>query len=120
MSTKPILSILVLGAALVSTPALAGIAVINGTVDRVMIDNTGNFGGCMAKLSVDPQSALPACGPTWVSFSCTGDFADQVSAYRSLDQAQLALATNKRVMVVIDDGRRQNGYCFVTRIDIVR
>jgi hypothetical protein len=35
-------------------------------------------------------------------------------------QAQLALATNKSVMIVVDDSRRHNGYCFASRIDVIR
>jgi len=37
-----------------------------------------------------------------------------------VDQAQLALATGKSELVVIDDTRRHNGYCFANRIDVVR
>lgn len=120
MPQKPILAILLASATLASSAALGGTAVLSAKVNRVMVYNDGAFGGCMAKLSSDPQNALPACGSGWVTFSCSGDFTDQISAYRSLDQAQLALATDKNVMLVIDDSRRHNGYCFVTRIDVVR
>jgi hypothetical protein len=37
-----------------------------------------------------------------------------------LDQAQLALAANKKVVVWITDVSRHNGYCFATRIDVVK
>ncbi|WP_200238525.1 hypothetical protein [Lamprobacter modestohalophilus] len=120
MSNKLVLSSLILSTALIASTTLAGTAVINGKVTRTLIHNDGGFGGCMAQLSVDPQAALPACGGRWVTFSCTGDFTDQVSAYRSMDQAQLALATDKNVMVIIDDTRRHNGFCFATRIDVMR
>jgi hypothetical protein len=128
MSAKPILATLIpsllpsvlLSTALASSAALGATAVLNGKVNRVMINNDGGFGGCMAQLTADPKAALPACGGGWVTFSCTGDFTDPVSAYRSVDQAQLALATNKDVLLVIDDSRRHNGYCFGVRIDVVR
>jgi len=120
MFAKPILSTLILSTILASTVAQGATASLNGKIDRVMIHNDGGFGGCMAQLSVNPKAALPACGGGWVTFSCTGDFTDPVSAYRSFDQAQLALATHKNVLVVIDDSRRHNGYCFATRIDVVR
>jgi len=116
MSTLIIIS----SSLLASTSALAGTAIVTGQVDRILINTYGWFGGCMARLSVDPQDALPACGSGWVTFSCTGDFTDQVTAYRALDQAQLALATDKQVVVVVDDSRRHNGYCFSLRIDILR
>ncbi len=120
MSIKFLLSTLILSAALASTASFGGTATLYAKVNRVMMHNDGTFGGCMAQLSENPQSALGACAPSWVSFSCTGDFTDQVSAYRSFDQAQLALAANKYIMVVVDDGRRHNGYCFASRIDVLR
>jgi len=124
MPTKPILATLIptliLSTTLASTAASGATAVLNGKVDRVMIQNDGGFGGCMAQLSVNPKAVLPACGSGWVTFSCTGDFTGPVSAYRSVDQAQLALAANKHVLVIIDDSRRHNGYCFASRIDVVR
>ncbi len=110
----------ILLAILASTPAFAATAFIpNAQVNRVMVHGDG-FGGCMANLSVNPQSLLPGCGPGWVTFSCTGNFTDAVRAYRMLDQAQLALAANKNVSVVVDDSRKHNGYCFATRIDVIR
>jgi hypothetical protein len=118
--TSSIVSALLLTTALVATTAFGATATLQGKVNRVMIHTDGGFGGCMAQLSVNPNAALPACGAGWVTFSCTGDFADQVSAYRAVDEAQLALATNKNVLLVIDDSRRHNGYCFATRIDVIR
>jgi len=120
MSAKSILATLMLSSALASTAAFGATAALTGKVDRVMIQNDGGFGGCMAQLTVNPKAALPACGGGWITFSCTGDFTDPVSAYRSVDQAQLALATNKNVLVIIDDSRRHNGYCFASRIDVAR
>jgi hypothetical protein len=120
MPSKLILSTLILGAAFASTGTIAGTATLYAKVNRTMLHSDGTFGGCMAQLSANPQAALSACAPFWVSFSCTGDFTDQVAAYRSFDQAQLALAANKDVMVVVDDSRRHNGYCFSSRIDVLR
>lgn len=107
-------------AALVATSAFGATASLTAHVNRVMLHTDGAFGGCMAQLSINPKNALNACGAGWVTFSCTGDFADQVAAYRAMDQAQLALATNKKVLVFIDDSRRHNGFCFAPRIDVIR
>lgn len=114
---RTLLSLVILALA---TPAVhAGIATVAGAnVVSVLIQSDTTFGGCMAKLSVDPSTLLPACAPHWVTFSCSGDFTSEVRAYRMLDQAQLALATSRRVQVVVDDSRRHNGYCFATRIDV--
>ncbi len=117
--TRVLVAVVLLGA-LASPAAWADTAWLNAKVNRVMITGTEFFGGCMALLSVDPQAALPSCGAGWVTFSCTGDFASAVNGFRMVDQAQLALATDKTVMVVVDDSRKHNGYCFAQRIDVIK
>ena len=86
---------------------------------RILISSDETWGGCMAALSVDPAMMLADCLGGWVSFSCSGDFTDSTRAYRMLDQAQLAFATGKNVMVTFEDNRMHNGYCFAQRIDIL-
>jgi hypothetical protein len=109
--------------ALLVASAVAGGATSNvvGTVTAVRLDAGSNFGGCMAKLSVSPKTKLPECGASWVSFSCSGQYTDEVRAYRLLDQAQLALAAGRDVQVQVwfDDTRKHNGYCFAYRIDVL-
>jgi hypothetical protein len=100
--------------------ALAASAVVTANVNRVLISADARWGGCMAALSVNPQTVLAGCSPWWVTFSCSGDFTDPVRAYRMLDQTQLALATGKMVSVWFQDDKKHNGYCFADRIDIVR
>ena len=111
---------LALTAAISSPLALAGSASVMGYVTRVLVIATDAYGGCMAQLSVDPQSVLPSCAKGWVTFSCTGTFTDPVRAYRMLDQAQLALAANKKVWVQVVDTSLHNGYCFANRIDVIK
>lgn len=90
------------------------------TINRTLVVGSDLFGGCMAATSVDPSTLLPGCARNWVTFSCTGDFGDQVQAYRMLDQAQLALATDKNVMLEVRDSQKHNGYCYAARIDVIR
>ena len=111
---------LALVSVLASPLALAASASVVGNVTRVLVVSNDTFGGCMAQLSVDPQSVLPLCGKGWVTFSCTGTFTDPVRAYRMLDQAQLALAANKKVWVQVLDTSTHNGYCFANRIDVIK
>ena len=85
-----------------------------------MVTADSRFGGCLAALTVNPQTKLGSCGKTWVTFSCSGHFTDSIRAYRMLDQAQLALAMNKSVIVGIQDDKKHNGYCFANRIDVDR
>jgi hypothetical protein len=88
------------------------------TVLTVLIMADDTYGGCMVRLSLDPQSALPACGRSWVSLDCAGVGTDPVRAYRMLDLAQMAKATGKGVRVKFSDDLIQNGYCTATRIDV--
>jgi len=111
---------LALATAILTPPAAADTGTVTAFVNRTQVTADASFGGCMAQLSVDPASILPVCGANWVTFSCTGDFTDQVRAYRMLDQAQLALAANKQVLVQFTDTSLHNGYCFASRIDVVK
>ncbi len=85
-------------------------------VKQVMVTAGRTFGGCMARLANSPSDALADCGAHWVTFSCSGDFTDVARAYRLLDQAQLAYAMGKNVIVKINDARKHNGYCFASHI----
>jgi hypothetical protein len=109
--------VLLLGGA---AQVLAAEAVVLADVKRVLITGDDRWGGCMALLSVNPQQSLGSCAAGWVAFSCSGDFTEPLRAYRMLDNAQLALATGKKVQVWFEDTRRHNGYCFANRIDVVQ
>jgi hypothetical protein len=101
-------------------PALAATGTVTGSVTRVLVTADTTYGGCMAKLSVNPATVLPLCGGGWVSFTCTGDYTDAVRGYRMFDQAQLALAADKQASVTFTDDKVHNGYCFATRIDVLK
>jgi hypothetical protein len=100
--------------------AFAASGAVVANVNRVLMTGDSTFGGCMAALSVNPQTVLAGCSPWWVTFSCSGDFTDPVRAYRMVDVAELALATGKRVQVWFQDDKKHNGYCFTPRIDVLR
>lgn len=102
-------------------PARAGSDYVVANVNDALMTADGSFGGCMAWLSVSPSTKLPACAADFVTFDCDGKFGtDQVRAYRLFDQAQMALAANKTVVVFFQDDKTQNGYCFAYRIDVMR
>ncbi len=102
--------------ALVVSPAFAGTGVLSAKVTKVMTDST-KFGGCAARLSVDPQSKLPNCAAHWVTFSCTGDHHSKDMAARLFSAAQLALVTGSNVFVRFRDDKTHNGYCLAERLD---
>jgi len=103
---------------LFASVTLADTGTVTAFVERTLVADDDNWGGCMVLLSEDPAQLLPACRSGWVTFSCNGTYTDPVRAYRMLDQAQLALATGMQVTVTVDDSRTHNGYCFASRIDL--
>lgn len=103
------------------TPSTAAVQSFEATVTRTLSAADGNFGGCMVALSETPSDHGLNCpvDKNWVTFSCSGTHASKASAMRMLDSAQLAFATGRPVRVWVDDSRTHNGFCFVTRIDVL-
>ncbi len=100
--------------------SVADTASFEAYIQRTLVTGDSTYGGCMAQLSRRIQGKLPGCQGSWVSFSCDGTYTDPVRAYRMLDQAQLALATGMRVLVVVDDTKVHDRYCLATRIDVAQ
>lgn len=103
------------------TPSTAAVQSFEATVTRTLSAADGNFGGCMVALSETPSDHGLNCpvDKNWVTFSCSGAHASKASAMRMLDAAQLAFVTGRSVRVWVDDSRTHNGFCFVTRIDVL-
>lgn len=102
-------------------PSTAAVRSFEATVTRTLSAADDNFGGCMAALSEAPSDHGLNCPADkhWVTFSCSGTHAGKASAMRMLDSAQLAFVTGRPVRVWVDDSRTHNGFCFVTRIDVL-
>lgn len=104
---------------LMAIPAQAATEQVVAEVRRTLAVAGDNFGGCMVALSVSPSEEGLDC-PTskWVTFSCTGVHTSKSNALRMYDSALLAFATGRTVRVWVDDSRKHNGHCFVSRIDV--
>lgn len=89
-----------------------GFTRIQGTI----IDSE-SFGGCMALLQTIPSGI--SCPNRWVSFSCSGDYNSRDMGWKKFENAQLALLTDSRIRVYVDDSQLHNGNCFVRRIDMI-
>ena len=113
----------VLALALVATPMPLTQATTESIEARITrtLAAADRFGGCMAALDVSPSDSGLDCpvGGKWVTFSCTGEHATKSDALRMFDSAQLAFVTGRRVRVWVDDTRKHNGHCFVSRIDVL-
>lgn len=109
---------------LIAAPISVGQATtvsIDTRVTRTLAAADGAFGGCMASLDVAPSESGLDCPveSNWVTFSCSGEHATPSDALRMYDSAQFALATGRRVRVWVDDSRKHDGFCFVSRIDVL-
>ena len=105
---------------LLTVPAQAATEEIVAEVRRTLTVADDRFGGCMVALSVSPSEEGLDC-PTskWVTFSCTGTHTSKSNALRMYDSAQLAFVTGREVRVWVDDTKKHNGHCFVSRIDVM-
>ena len=84
---------------LIATPgAQAATSSLATTITRVVVTGNTTFGGCMAALAISPTTKLATCGATYVTFDCAAVFptTQAIQAYRMLDQAQLALASQSQ------------------------
>lgn len=113
------LLVLVMVGSMISHNAFSEDKTFNSEVVQVLVDDS-NYGGCMVRLSVDPQTQLANCGSGFASLDCLKQFPESTAgiAANKLAQAQLALVTGREVRLRITDTRKVNGYCFVNRIDV--
>lgn len=101
-------------------PAQAAQALIKSEITRTLTVPDDRWGGCMVMLAESPADAGLNC-PTsrWVTFGCSGVHAKKSDAQRAFDSAQLAFVSRRGVLVWVDDTKKHNGYCFVSRIDVL-
>ena len=114
--------IIVLGVVLLCSMPLTSDAVTKGVIVhivRTLVADDGRFGGCMVQTDVTFVQKGLDCKSNWVSFSCSGDFTSKDVGYRMFDSAQLAFVLGNRVLLVIDDTKKHNGYCYADRIDVL-
>lgn len=100
-------------------------ALFSAGIEKILLDKA-NYGQCMAKLSVDPNSypgpGGTVCKPFFVSFGCDGVYINRGTANTMLGAAQLAMVTQTQVDIRVTDATVYNatdgvGYCLAQRID---
>ena len=109
-------------AALPSGSALAVEAKVTASITRTLAASGGRWGGCMAQLSAPLSSEGLDCTGSWVTFSCagTGAHASKADAARLFDAALLAFALDQQVQVTVDDAQQQGGYCYASRVEVLK
>ena len=88
-------------------------------ITRTLASDENAYGGCMVLLSKSPVSEGLDCGDSWVTFSCSGEYLSKSSALRMFDSAQMAFLMDRMVQVTVDDTRKHDRRCLVTRIDVL-
>ena len=97
---------------LVTSSALAEQAFYEGKLLRVLQTSDGKYGSCMVGLPIQVNTVLAGCKDSWVTFSCSGNFASKSDASAMMESAKMAYALNKTVLMRVDNTKLHNGYCF--------
>ncbi len=98
---------------ILSTNSLAATGTMADVTIQKLITADTRFGGCMAMLSKPISTALANCPDSWVTFACDGSLNNSVSrAMMKWENAKLAYALGKKALLIVDDARKVNGYCY--------
>lgn len=122
---KLVLSSLIAMTALTSVIAEAKVIRLPfGKITNSIATDGKTYGGCIALINFDIKKTAPNCtagsvaGHSYVSFSCNGDLQDAETGLMLFEQAQMAQLMGKEVRFEIDDAKKHNGFCMVTRAEI--
>jgi hypothetical protein len=109
---------------LFASSAQAVTKVVSGSIDRILTDGS-LYGGCMVLLQ--PEQPLSAyglnCRNNYLTFDCRGDAGQpggRAQAELNLQQAQLAMALNATVQLVVTDSVTINENCYSRRVVVLR
>ena len=113
--------LLLIGLYVAYTPASHAVTVkVKGLVTNTLVADEGRWGGCMVRVDNSLADLGLDCRGKWVSFSCSGVFTEKDVAYRMFDQAQMAFAMERKVVIFVDDTKKHNDYCYGNRINVLK
>lgn len=96
----------------------AATAQVTTQVDRIVIDDV-LYAGCLAYIPTAVSNSLAGCLDYYVSLDCTGELGtSRTVSTAKLNAAYVGLVTGKRVILVIDDSRKANGYCLAKYFEV--
>jgi len=105
--------IIVILLAVFSVQAFARTGTMADVTVTKLITADSRFGGCMAMLSKPISTVLSGCPDNWVTFACDGSLNNSVSrAMMKWENAKLAYALGTKALLIVDDARKVNGYCY--------
>ena len=102
--------------------AYGAVAKVAGTIERVLTDTT-SYGGCMMYApTIKPLSEYGlSCRNNYFTMDCMNETEQpggRSQANMNLQQAQLALVTGNKVLIVVNDAITINGNCYAGRIEL--
>lgn len=102
--------------ALPAVPAQAASKWVGTFVQKTLVSDDSEFGGCMFSPSVSLSGDLN-CPNTWISVDCAGTLGGTKSAgNRRFEAVQLAMVTSSKLYVKVDDARKIDGWCVAERV----
>ena len=116
MQTNQVKILLFFSVMMFASFSTAAVEFISGKILGTLTDSQ-NYGFCM--LRVDYQPTID-CQPYWVSVDCAGDYHGKETSRRLWDSAQLGVALDARVKILVNDSKKYNGYCVADRLDIYK
>lgn len=93
---------------------------IKGATVTKLLQDSANYGGCMARLSINlVNEGLNCPNDPMVTFDCLGTLGGAKSLGTTMfSSAQLAFVSGSTVDVFVNDSKKINGFCYAKRIDI--
>ena len=86
--------------------------------------SSDRYSGCMIQVGDFAESSglyCPDGNPrTWVALDCNGSFLQRSVADRNFRTAQMALLTDRRVTLAIDDTKKAGSYCLARQVTLFR
>jgi hypothetical protein len=95
---------------------------IYGKVTDIIATDGAIYGGCAVKVNYDIRKYSSSCSGaatgSWVTFSCSGQLQDAETGKFLFEQAQIAYLMNKTIRFDVEDSKKHNNFCLVTRTDM--
>ena len=98
-----------------SVPALADAQWFRFSVERIMVTDDDQFGGCMIKPSVDISERID-CMPQWVTLDCAGKVSSKATGRRKYDLVLLTQVQGQELSALITNDKKVNGWCLAERV----
>jgi len=107
--------ILALGLSCLSMAGVADSQWFRFSVDRIMVTDDEQFGGCMIKPSIDISERID-CMPQWVTLDCSGKVSSKSAGLRKYDLVLLTQIQDQELSALITNEKKVNGWCLAERI----